>query len=194
MTHYETIIGLEVHAQLLTESKMFCGCSADYAAAAANTHVCPVCMALPGVLPVINRAADLQQPQFLVDIGQRQADVLLELVHAAEIVPRQVADKLVAIAPLGLGGFRDPCWLAQVVTQPQGRGGQTGVRRPAHPADGIEQLRELGFRVALAGEVGVVNMPMRRGGAHGWRSTGRVRWRKPAGSSVCPSSDSNWAQ
>ncbi|PKO22103.1 MAG: Asp-tRNA(Asn)/Glu-tRNA(Gln) amidotransferase GatCAB subunit B [Chloroflexi bacterium HGW-Chloroflexi-1] len=57
MTHYETIIGLEVHAQLLTESKMFCGCSADYADAAPNTHVCPVCMALPGVLPVINRAA-----------------------------------------------------------------------------------------------------------------------------------------
>ena len=57
MTHYETVIGLEVHAQLLTESKMFCGCSADYAAAPPNTHVCPVCMALPGVLPVINRAA-----------------------------------------------------------------------------------------------------------------------------------------
>jgi aspartyl-tRNA(Asn)/glutamyl-tRNA(Gln) amidotransferase subunit B len=54
---YETIIGLEVHAQLLTQSKMFCGCSADYAAAPPNTHVCPVCMALPGVLPVINRAA-----------------------------------------------------------------------------------------------------------------------------------------
>jgi aspartyl-tRNA(Asn)/glutamyl-tRNA(Gln) amidotransferase subunit B len=57
MTHYETIIGLEVHAQVLTKSKMYCGCSADYAAAAPNTHVCPVCMALPGVLPVINRAA-----------------------------------------------------------------------------------------------------------------------------------------
>jgi aspartyl-tRNA(Asn)/glutamyl-tRNA(Gln) amidotransferase subunit B len=54
---YETVIGLEVHAQLLTESKMFCGCSADYAAAPPNTHVCPVCMALPGVLPVVNRAA-----------------------------------------------------------------------------------------------------------------------------------------
>jgi aspartyl-tRNA(Asn)/glutamyl-tRNA(Gln) amidotransferase subunit B len=54
---YETVIGLEVHAQLLTASKMFCACSADYAAAAPNTHVCPVCMALPGVLPVINRAA-----------------------------------------------------------------------------------------------------------------------------------------
>lgn len=57
MTTYETIIGLEVHAQIQTQSKMFCGCSADYAAAAPNTHVCPVCMALPGVLPVINRAA-----------------------------------------------------------------------------------------------------------------------------------------
>ena len=56
-SHYETIIGLEVHAQVLTASKMFCGCRADYAAAAPNTHVCPVCMALPGVLPVINRAA-----------------------------------------------------------------------------------------------------------------------------------------
>jgi aspartyl-tRNA(Asn)/glutamyl-tRNA(Gln) amidotransferase subunit B len=56
-TPYETIIGLEVHAQVLTASKMFCGCSADYAAAAPNTHVCPVCMALPGALPVINRTA-----------------------------------------------------------------------------------------------------------------------------------------
>ena len=57
MTAYETVIGLEVHAQVLTESKMFCGCSANYAAAAPNTHVCPVCMALPGALPVINRVA-----------------------------------------------------------------------------------------------------------------------------------------
>ena len=54
---YEVVIGLEVHAQLLTLSKMFCACSADYQDAAPNTVVCPVCMGMPGSLPVINRKA-----------------------------------------------------------------------------------------------------------------------------------------
>ena len=54
---FEVVIGLEVHAQLLTQSKMFCACSADYQDAAPNTVVCPVCMGMPGVLPVINRKA-----------------------------------------------------------------------------------------------------------------------------------------
>jgi len=55
--NYETIIGLEVHAQLRTKSKMYCCCSADYANTPPNTHVCPVCLGMPGVLPVINRQA-----------------------------------------------------------------------------------------------------------------------------------------
>ena len=54
---YETVIGLEVHVQLQTRSKMFCSCPADYQAAPVNSNVCPVCMGLPGTLPVINRKA-----------------------------------------------------------------------------------------------------------------------------------------
>ena len=53
---YEVVIGLEVHAQLATRTKIFCGCPTDFGAAA-NTHVCPVCLGLPGVLPVLNRQA-----------------------------------------------------------------------------------------------------------------------------------------
>jgi aspartyl-tRNA(Asn)/glutamyl-tRNA(Gln) amidotransferase subunit B len=56
-TTYEVVIGIEVHAQLATKSKMFCSCSADYHNAPPNTHVCPVCLGMPGVLPVINRQA-----------------------------------------------------------------------------------------------------------------------------------------
>ena len=54
---YEVVIGIEVHAQLLTKSKMFCSCSKDYYASEPNTHVCPVCLGMPGTLPVINRQA-----------------------------------------------------------------------------------------------------------------------------------------
>src|SRR5436305_4920884 len=54
---FERVIGLEEHAQLLTRSKMFCGCSAAYADAPPNTPVCPVCMGGAGVMPVINEEA-----------------------------------------------------------------------------------------------------------------------------------------
>ena len=53
---FETVIGLEVHAQLSTDSKIFCTCSAKFGADQ-NTHVCPICLAMPGVLPVMNRKA-----------------------------------------------------------------------------------------------------------------------------------------
>jgi aspartyl-tRNA(Asn)/glutamyl-tRNA(Gln) amidotransferase subunit B len=57
MTGYEVVIGLEVHAQLLTRSKMFCPCPADYLDAEPNANTCPVCLGLPGVLPTINQQA-----------------------------------------------------------------------------------------------------------------------------------------
>ena len=55
--NYQAIVGMEVHVQLQTRSKMFCRCSAEYAAAPPNTHTCPICTAMPGVLPAINEKA-----------------------------------------------------------------------------------------------------------------------------------------
>ena len=56
LAKYQPVIGLEVHVQLLTESKAFCGCLNRYGGEP-NTHVCPVCLGLPGALPVLNRRA-----------------------------------------------------------------------------------------------------------------------------------------
>ena len=51
---YETVIGLEVHVELATRTKIFCGCSTAFGGAP-NTHTCPVCTGMPGSLPVLNK-------------------------------------------------------------------------------------------------------------------------------------------
>jgi aspartyl-tRNA(Asn)/glutamyl-tRNA(Gln) amidotransferase subunit B len=77
---YESVIGLEVHAHLLTASKIFCSCSAAFGAAP-NTHVCPVCLGLPGALPVLNRAA--------VDLAVRAGLALGCAIHETSIFARK---------------------------------------------------------------------------------------------------------
>src|SRR5690242_888281 len=56
LADFDTVIGLEVHVQLNTQSKLFCACETDFGAAP-NSHVCPVCTGQPGALPVLNRKA-----------------------------------------------------------------------------------------------------------------------------------------
>ena len=65
MTTYTTTVGIEVHAELKTKSKMFCGCKNDPHAQNPNAHVCPVCMAHPGTLPTVNKEA----VHFLMQVG-----------------------------------------------------------------------------------------------------------------------------
>ena len=75
MTEYEAVIGLEIHAELMTRSKMFCGCAVvDSTAAAPNQYTCPVCTGMPGSLPVINKQA--------VDFG-----IMVGLALNCEIAP-----------------------------------------------------------------------------------------------------------
>jgi aspartyl-tRNA(Asn)/glutamyl-tRNA(Gln) amidotransferase subunit B len=62
---YEAVIGLEVHIQLLTKTKIFCSCSTDFGADP-NTHVCPVCLGMPGVLPVLNK----QVVEYAIRLGE----------------------------------------------------------------------------------------------------------------------------
>src|SRR4029077_3520133 len=80
VSEYEAVIGLEIHAQLLTKSKIFCGCSTAFGSPP-NTHLCPVCLGLPGALPVLNHAA--------VDCAVRASVALGCDVHETSIFARK---------------------------------------------------------------------------------------------------------
>ena len=72
LAKYEVVIGLEVHVQLLTKTKIFCGCSTEFGDAP-NTNTCPICLGLPGTLPVLNKRA--------VELGMQAALALNCTVH-----------------------------------------------------------------------------------------------------------------
>ncbi|MEX2270933.1 MAG: Asp-tRNA(Asn)/Glu-tRNA(Gln) amidotransferase subunit GatB [Vicinamibacterales bacterium] len=80
MEGYEPVIGLEIHAQLLTRTKIFCGCATAFGAPP-NTHVCPVCLGMPGTLPVLNAAA--------VEFAARAALALNCTVHEQSVFARK---------------------------------------------------------------------------------------------------------
>ena len=104
---FETVIGLEVHAQMLTDTKIFCSCSTKFGGAP-NSHTCPVCLGMPGVLPVLNKK--------VVEFAMKMALATnCEINKSCELRPEKLflsrsAQRLSDIAiRLSAGGAR-PCY------------------------------------------------------------------------------------
>ena len=107
-TDYETVIGLEVHSQLLTRSKMFCRCDTVYDADPPNSHVCPVCLGMPGTLPTVNRKAVELTMMTALALG---SEVSVDTKFDRKNYPYPDLVKGYQISqfdmPIGLGGYLD---------------------------------------------------------------------------------------
>ena len=146
---YEAVIGLEVHAQLLTESKIFCGCSTKFGAPP-NTHVCPVCLGMPGVLPVLNqRVVEFTiRARFLAtNCAVQPKSVWARKNYFYPDLPKNYQISQYEL-PLCLGGWLDIEVEGQtkrigITPHPHGRGrGQAGARpRPAGELRGLQPHR-----------------------------------------------------
>jgi aspartyl-tRNA(Asn)/glutamyl-tRNA(Gln) amidotransferase subunit B len=118
---YEAVIGLEVHSQILTKSKIFCGCSTEFGAQP-NTHVCPVCSGMPGVLPVFNRRV-------------MELAIRMGLAAHCKIAPRSIFDRKNYFYPdlpkgYQISQYETPLCLGGYIELPgeAGDGGPTRVR------------------------------------------------------------------
>ena len=122
MTDWETVIGLEVHCELATETKMFCGCPNDFGAEP-NTNVCPVCLGLPGSLPVLNERA--------VEFALRVGEALHCAVPEASIFHRKNYFYPDMPKNYQVSQYDEPIcgngWL--VVPGPDGTGRRVGIER-----------------------------------------------------------------
>ena len=83
MKDYEVVIGLEVHVELATKTKIFCGCSTAFGGAP-NTHTCPVCTGMPGSLPVLNKKV----VEYAMAVGLATTASLIERIISILIIHR----------------------------------------------------------------------------------------------------------
>jgi aspartyl-tRNA(Asn)/glutamyl-tRNA(Gln) amidotransferase subunit B len=131
---FEAVIGLEIHAQLLTESKIFCGCSTKFGAPP-NTNVCAVCLGLPGALPVLNRRA--------VEFAVRAAHALNCTVHHTSIFARK--NYFYPDLPKGyqISQYERPVATAGFIEYPSERGARrVGITRVHLEEDAGKSLHE----------------------------------------------------
>ena len=76
---YEAVIGLEIHSELKTNTKIFCSCATSFGADQ-NTHVCPVCLGLPGVLPVVNKR--------VVEFAIKAGHSIVQLINSVNLIEK----------------------------------------------------------------------------------------------------------